>query len=189
LFAGGPAGNERLTATTAALLLVLLAIEGATIVFIGRLLGMHMFVGLLLIPPVLLKMGSTGYRFVRYYTGSAPYRAKGPPVLVLRVIAPMVVATTAAVLASGVALMFAGPADRSTLLPIHKITFFVWLGFTGIHVLGHLPALAPLFRSERSAGSHRLEGQAGRDLALLASLMAGIVLAILLIPRFAAWLG
>ena len=188
LLAGGPAGNEHLTAATAALLLVLLAIEGVTIVFIGRLLGMHMFVGLLLVPPVLLKMGSTGYRFVRYYTGSPPYRAKGPPVLVLRAIAPLVIASTIVVLVSGIALMLAGPADRGTLLPIHKVSFFVWIAFTGVHVLGHLPALAPLFRSEREA-ARVPAGQVGRDLVLAGSLVAGGVLAVLLIPRFAVWLG
>src|SRR6266700_2655738 len=45
----------------------------------GRLPGLHMFVGLLLIPPVALKLASTGYRFVRYYTASPAYRRKAPP--------------------------------------------------------------------------------------------------------------
>jgi hypothetical protein len=150
---------------------------------------MHMFVGLLLIPPVLLKMGSTGYRFARYYTGSPAYRAKGPPMFVLRAIAPIVVASTVLVLASGIALMLAGPADRGTLLPIHKVSFIVWVAFTGLHVLGHLPGLAPLFRNEREAAAHRPAGQAGRDLALAASVAAGVVLAVLLIPLFAPWIG
>jgi hypothetical protein len=38
-----------------------------TIVGIGQLLNVHLFLGMLLIGPVALKMGSTGYRFVRYY--------------------------------------------------------------------------------------------------------------------------
>lgn len=70
-------GNERLTAMTGAVLLVLLAAEGATILRIHQLLTVHFFIGMLLIGPVLLKMGSTGYRFVRYYTGSAEYVRKG----------------------------------------------------------------------------------------------------------------
>ena len=65
----GVAGNARLTGGVAAALLVLLAAEGATIPFIGQLLGPHIFIGMLLIPPVLLKLGSTGYRFARYYSG------------------------------------------------------------------------------------------------------------------------
>jgi hypothetical protein len=44
-------GDSRLTASTAALLLVLLAAEGATIPFVGRLLGPHVVLGLVLVPP------------------------------------------------------------------------------------------------------------------------------------------
>ena len=39
------AGNERLTATTALLLLVLLAAEGVTILAIGPLLSEHIVIG------------------------------------------------------------------------------------------------------------------------------------------------
>ena len=50
--AGGVAGNARLTAIVAVALLALLAAEGVTIPFIGKWLGPHMFIGLLLVPPV-----------------------------------------------------------------------------------------------------------------------------------------
>src|SRR3954452_1916596 len=93
----GVAANARLTGALAAALLVLLAAEGATIPFIGRLLGPHIFTGVLRAPPVALKMASTGYRFARYYTHDGPYVAKGPPPVVLRVLAPGVVLTTGAV--------------------------------------------------------------------------------------------
>jgi hypothetical protein len=43
-------GNERLTAVTGAALLVLLAVIGVTIVRIGQLLSVHLFVGILVIP-------------------------------------------------------------------------------------------------------------------------------------------
>ena len=71
---GGAEGNERLTAITGAVLLVLLAVEGYTIPRIGRLLTLHVFLGMLLLGPVTLKAGSVLYRFARYYTGSEPYR-------------------------------------------------------------------------------------------------------------------
>jgi hypothetical protein len=45
---------------------------------IGQLLWLHMFLGLLLIRPVALKLASTGYRFVRYYTANPRYHPKGP---------------------------------------------------------------------------------------------------------------
>src|SRR5271156_6514170 len=107
LAAGGTAGNERLTAVTGAVLIVLLAVIGVTIISISQLLWVHLFVGMLLIGPVVLKLGSTGYRFVRYYTGNPRYRRVGPPPTLLRVIAPIVVLTTIVVLVSGVALLFA----------------------------------------------------------------------------------
>ena len=59
----GPNGNARLTGMTAIVLIVLLAVEGVTILFLRPLLSVHIFVGMLLIPPVLLKLVSTGWRF------------------------------------------------------------------------------------------------------------------------------
>src|ERR1700685_2891935 len=105
LSAGGTAGNERLTAVTGAVLIVLLAVIGVTIISLSQLLWVHLFVGVLLIGPLMLKLASTGYRFVRYYTRDAAYRHVGPPALPLRLIAPIVVLSTVVVFASGVALL------------------------------------------------------------------------------------
>jgi hypothetical protein len=191
LTAGGTTGNERLTVVTGVVLIALLAVIGVTIISLRQLLWVHLFVGVLLIGPVALKLGSTGYRFVRYYTGKPAYRRVGPPATLLRVIAPMVVLSTAVVFASGVALLFAGPQSRDTLLPIHKVSFFVWLGFTAIHILGHLPAIPAALRADygRPADwSHDVTGRAGRTLSLASALTAGLVVAILVIPQFAPWL-
>ena len=99
---GGVDGNERLTASTAVVLLVLLALEGATLVSVRQLLVPHVFLGFLLIPPIGLKLGSTGWRLLRYYRGSEPYVRRGPPHPFLRVVvAPLVVVSTAALFASG----------------------------------------------------------------------------------------
>ena len=76
---GGADGNERLTAATGAVLLVLFAAEGFTILSIHQLITVHFFLGMLLIGPVLLKAATVCYRFVRYYTGAPEYRRKGPP--------------------------------------------------------------------------------------------------------------
>jgi hypothetical protein len=62
----GVNGNERLTAMTGALLLVGFAVEGFTVLQVRQMLVLHVLVGALLIGPVLLKIASTGYRFVRY---------------------------------------------------------------------------------------------------------------------------
>jgi hypothetical protein len=188
---GGTAGNELLTTATGAALLVLLAVLGVTIIRIGQLLWLHLFLGMLLIGPLALKLGSTGYRFVRYYSGSITYRRKGPPPLLARVMGPIVVISTLIVFASGVALLFVGPSSRDTLLPIHKLTFFVWLAFMGLHVLIHLPSILPALRSDYGRASElgaQVTGRSGRVLALAAALVAGLVLAVLVIPEFGAWL-
>src|SRR5258707_561095 len=91
---GGTEGNELLTSATAVVLTGLLAAEGFTILNMRGLLSAHMFVGLVLIPPILVKLGSTGYRFARYYTHSRTYQAKGPPFAALRLLAPVLVAST-----------------------------------------------------------------------------------------------
>jgi hypothetical protein len=76
----GVAANERLTAVNGALLLLLLAAMGVTVLSVRRLLPEHYVLGFVLIPPLALKAATTGYRFGRYYTGASTYRSAGPPV-------------------------------------------------------------------------------------------------------------
>ncbi len=193
LFGGGPAGNEQLTATLGAILILLFGVLGITILLIGRLLTIHMFVGLLLLGPIGVKLASTGYRFARYYAHSAEYRRKGPPNPLMRGIAPFVVLTTIAVFASGIVLMLEGPAHRAGWGEIHKASFILWIGFTGLHVLGHvleLPASLRATKSTQIRGYRRstaANGAAGRWIALAGGLAGGLVLAIALVPQFSAW--
>jgi hypothetical protein len=190
LFAGGTKGNELLTSATGAVLIVLLAVIGITIIRIGSLLSVHLFVGMLLVGPLALKLASTGYRFVRYYTHNPRYRAEGPPITPLRVLAPILVISTLVVFASGIALLFVGPGSRGTLLPIHKVSFFVWVAVTTLHVLGHLPTVARGLQSDYApvSGLGAPAGRDGRLLSIAGALIAGVVLAILLIPEFGPWL-
>lgn len=187
---GGPDGNEQLTAATGVVLLVLLAALGVTIVFIGQLLSEHLFLGLLLLGPVALKTASTGYRFMRYYTHNREYVRRGPPEMWLRLLAPAVVVSTVAVFASGIWLMIVGPANRDPALLVHKVTFFLWLGATGLHVLGHLVELPGALRGDHMEGlrfGQSRNGGAGRTLALAGAIVGGLVLAIALIPEFSTW--
>ena len=181
---GGTRGNQQLTSLTGATLVVLLAVLGVTIVRIGQLTWLHLFLGLVLLGPIAVKLTSTGYRFVRYYTNDAAYRSQGPPETSLRMLAPLVVASTLVVFISGMLLLLAGPRGRDRLLPLHKISFIVWLVFTGLHVLGHLPRMARDLRTIPDS-----PGAAGRWIALAGSLVAGVVVAVALIPQFAAWTG
>jgi hypothetical protein len=191
LTAGGTAGNERLTAATGIVLIVLLAALGVTIIMIRPLISEHMFLGILLIPPVVLKMASSGYRFVRYYTSNPAYRRKGPPAMPIRLLAPLVVISTVAVFASGVALLLLAPSSRGSLSLIHKASFIVWIAVTAIHVLAHLPDLPRALQTKHKIQPELDEygtGRAGRVLSLSGALVAGLILAILYIPRFAPWL-
>jgi hypothetical protein len=185
----GVAGNARLTGTAAAVLLVLLAAEGATIPFIGSLLEPHVFIGMLLIGPVLLKLSSTGYRFARYYTGSGPYARKGPPHVALRLLAPGVVLTTLALFGTGVALLVDGPPSN-TLVFLHKLSFIAWVALMTLHVLGHLlevPSLAAADWRRSGPREARLAGAGARTLALGTSLLAGAALAVLTFSAAAPW--
>jgi hypothetical protein len=187
---GGAAGNERLTAMTGAVLLILLAAEGFTILSVHQMLTLHFFLGMLLVGPVLLKLGSTIYRFARYYTGSEPYVRKGPPTLLLRLLGPVVVTTSVGVIGSGVVLAYVGPGQSLWLLA-HKAFFFLWFGAMTIHVLAYAPKLPRLLtttsRGTNQAGPDHapasrvhaaLAGAGRRWLALTGSLAVGLLLAL-----------
>ena len=184
---GGTAGNELLTSMTGALLIVLLAVLGITILRIHQLIWLHLFLGLVLLGPITVKMGSTGYRFARYYTQNPAYRSRAREPL-MRLTAPIVVASTLVVFATGILLLIAGPSGRGQYLFLHKASFVIWLAVTAVHVLGHLVdlrrSLVP--KHELSGLSGSSPGAAGRWLALASALVAGLVLAIVLIPQFAA---
>jgi hypothetical protein len=202
----GTEGNERLTAMTGSVLLVLLLVECYTILRIGRLLTLHVFLGMLLLGPVALKAGSVLYRFVRYYTGSEPYRRKGPPMLLLRLIGPVIMVLTACVFGSGIMLAVTGPGD-GPWLTVHRISFIAWAFFITIHVLAHVWRLPRLLAAEArgaampqgdtdehaAAGRHarravEVLGGRGTRLALLtASLLAGLVIALLTVHLAGNW--
>lgn len=187
LFAGGTDGNERLTATTAAVLLVLLAVEGATLLSIRSMLSVHVFVGMLLIPPVVLKLGATGYRFVRYYAGVREYRLKGPPAMVMRMlVAPTVVASTAGLFATGVALLVVGP-ERGFLLGLHKASFVVWFFAMTVHVIAYVFRLPRLVHADLSA-TEGVPGMALRHGLLVGTLVAGLTLALATFSLAEPWI-
>ncbi len=201
LLGGGTAGNERLTAVTGVVLMALLAVIGVTLLRLHQLLWVHLFVGMLLIGPVFLKMGSTGYRFTRYYTHEPRYRRKGPPETAMRVLAPLVVISTVIVFVSGVALLLVGPSSRHDLLPVHKVSFIVWAVVMSLHVLGHLLELPRAVGVRRETMSYvngggaswqrtpMRAGGAGRALSLSAALLGGLALTLALVPQYAPWIN
>jgi hypothetical protein len=189
--ADGAAGNERLTALTGAVLLVGFAAEGVTILALGRLLTLHFFLGMLLIGPVTLKICSTCYRFARYYAGAGPYVRKGPPAPLLRVLGPLVIITSLAVLGTGVALAVAGPRADHWLL-LHKASFVLWFGVLAIHVLAYawrLPRMLLGTPGGTTGGMAAVPGNWFRWLLVGVSLLGGLLIALLTVHLATPWLA
>lgn len=156
-------------------LLPLLVLEGATLLNIRSLLTVHAFVGMLLIPVVALKVGSTGWRMLRYYRGGEAYMLRGPPHPVLRMIAaPVLVASTIILFGTGIWLLTVDQTE-GTLVGLHKATFVVWVGAFGLHVLARL---VPALRAVRT----RVPGLPLRLGIATLSLVAGLALATATLP-------
>jgi hypothetical protein len=207
---------------TGAVLLVLLAVEGYTILRIGRLLTLHVFLGMLLLGPVTLKAGSVLYRFARYYTGSEPYRRKGPPAPLLRVIGPINMLLTACVFGTGIMLAVTGPSNYggpTGWLQLHRLSFIAWLFFMAVHVLAYVWRLPAILAAEArgvslpeggpggqtggqaggqtggqtGVGRHArraaavLGGRGTRLALLVASILAGLVIALLTVHLTGKW--
>ena len=190
---GGADGNERLTAATGAVLLVLFAAEGVTILFIHQLITVHFFLGMLLLGPVALKVATVCYRFFRYYTGAREYRRKGPPAPLLRLLGPFVLGTSVGVLGTGVMLGVTGSAAGPWLF-LHKAFFVLWFGVMSIHVLAYAWRLPKIIGSDLGgSGFNRartvLAGRSTRWLLVTASILCGLVIALMTVHLAAPWVG
>ena len=177
---GGPAGNAVLTAWTGLVLLVLFVAELLTLLNIRGLITCHVAIGALLVPPALVKTGATMWRLVGYYRGNAAYTRAGPPPVLLRLLGPLVVLSTLALLATGALLVLIGdpksqhvfvtlPLLRVNWVTLHQITFVVlgdrdrpppaWTSGPGVTPHGGPPqrrsragASAPTWRRHHCAG-------------------------------------
>ena len=190
---GGPAGNAHLTAWTGLLLLVLFLAELVTLLDVHGLISWHVVLGVLLVPPALLKSATTGWRIVRYYTGNHDYRASGPPPALLRVLGPLVILSTLAVLGTGLALIALGP-DRSRqgfltvvghplgALTLHQASFIVWAVATGLHTLGRLVPAVQIVSSRQTR-----PGRYGRVAVLVATLAVAAVAAAFVLSVSGSW--
>lgn len=166
--------NARLTALTGSVLLVLLFLEGVTVLQVGPLIVPHMVIGAALLAPVLLKLSTTGWKILRYYTRSPEYVREGPPPLLRRLLAPVVMVTTVGLLGTGVVLMLDGPSASSRWTFLHKGFFVVWFAAMALHVLVHVARTARAVTLEYVA--RRPDALPGRGVRLLA-LVGMLVLA------------
>ena len=154
----GTAQNERWTAWAGAALFAMLFAEGLTIVMMWTGIGpdllvvrakpLHFVIGLALFVPVAQKLASTGYRFAKYYTGDPAYKQAGPPTLLLRVIAPVLVLLTAEVLLTGLVAVMTEGTLRHQLEELHELGFYAWFVFAAIHVVAYVRRVPRLVRAD-----------------------------------------
>jgi hypothetical protein len=179
------------------LILPLFTAELVTLLSLEGLLSWHIAIGVILIPPALVKTASTGWRILRYYAGAEVYRQAGPPPLLLRVLGPLVVLTTLSLLGTGVLLLLVGPSGAFTplvtvvgqpisVLTLHQASTLAWAVATGLHVLGRLVPAVQLAMSSRSQ-----DPPAGRWLrtGVLVGTLALAALAAVIALSFGHWSG
>jgi hypothetical protein len=185
-----PAGNQRLTAMTGAVLLVLFVAECLTIFHLQRWLTLHVFLGMLLLGPVCLKIGSTLWRFTRYYTGSAAYVRRGPPAPLQRVTGPLVILTTVAVFGTGIMLIVEGNGPNGwNWIHLHRLSFLAWAAVMVIHLGSYLPKLPRLLSGRVEPARRVLAARPTRWLLLCGSLAAGLALALATYHLAGPWGG
>ena len=173
----GVEANARLIGYASVALVIPLAAEVITGIRPGLLA--HALIGFLLVPIVSLKLGSVGYRFVRYYAGDLHYRAAGPPELVMRLIAPALVLVTLALFATGIELWLFGLRFGDQWLTWHKAAFVVWFLATVFHVLAYVRRAPELAVAD---SRDRLRGALARRSLLVGSLVLGAALAVAMLP-------
>jgi hypothetical protein len=173
----GAEGNARLTGYAAVALLIPLGAEVVTGIRPGLLA--HAMIGFLLVPPVLVKLGSVGYRFARYYRGAPAYRAGGPPDPVLRLLAPALVVLTVLLFATGIELWFFGFRFGEQWLTWHKATFVLWVLAMAVHVVAYLWRAPELAIAD---SRDRLRGATARRSLVVGSLLLGAALVVAMLP-------
>ena len=186
--AWGPPGNERLTTSVGLVLVVLLAAEALTTISLHTYLSVHIFLGMLLLAPVVLKLATTGWRFMRYYTNNRPYRLEGPPKLLLRLLAPLLVASTLTLFGSGVALILVGHGG-GPLPTLHAASFAVWGALMVIHILAYLARALRVGPADwRPHATVIVAGARSRRATVMGALLAGVIIALATYPTQQSWL-
>lgn len=178
--------NERLTAFAGAILLVLIVIELAITANLHALISFHIFIGVLLAGPLMVKMSSVGYRFFRFYTGHPAFLEKGAPNVWLRLLAPFLIVVTLLVFISGFALALVGPLHIGLLLKIHAVSVALWLPLLAVHVYAHVRRVPRLIASDWRSERH-IPGRSSRLGVNVLGLILGGIAAVIVIPISAPW--
>lgn len=186
-----PDGNERLTAAVGLLLLVPIVVELVSVLLgVHTFMSPHVFVGLLLIPPIVVKLASTGWRFARYYLRSDDYVAHGAPQLAMRLLAPLLVAATVVLFASGVAMGLLHGHSLVVARRLHGPASVVWIVLVGVHVLVYLKRSLIKGTEDMATPSRAsVRGARGRAYLLVVAVAAGFAVAVATVPAQHHWVN
>lgn len=170
----GVVANARLTALSGAVLVVLFSAVGVTLLDTRGLIDWHAGIGIASAVVVTGKLASTAYRFARYYRRDGRYVASGPPRLPMRVLAPLLVLATVAVIVTGIVTIY---EPTALWLTLHKGSFIAWIGLAALHVgvyVWRLPKVvgAPRGNRRRATGSPVLTVTIVLAVVVLATLVA-----------------
>jgi hypothetical protein len=183
-----PLGNARLTALVGVLLLAPVLVELATIVLgVHSFMSLHVFVGLALIPVVLLKLASTGWRFARYYTRSVAYVDHGAPQLAMRVLAPLFVVATVVLFASGVGMGLLHGHGLAVARRLHGPASVAWLVLFGIHALVYLRQAVTGSGRELDPAAPPVPGRRRRGYLIATAVAAGLLVGVATVPAQHHW--
>jgi hypothetical protein len=178
----GVRANARLTGLTGLLVLLLIVVEVVTVVLKSPgVLAVHLAVGLVLVPLVVLKLGSVSWRFAKYCLGFDAYRQKGPPPLGLRLLGPALILLTITILVSGVLLLVGPGLLHDGAFAVHKVVFYPWLLAVLLHVFAHIRGAVVVASPDlvRRAGD-AVPGVRNRLAVVVTCAAVGVLLAVML---------
>lgn len=179
--------NEQLIALAGLVLLPLIAVEIASALYLRTLMPIHVFVGIVLVGPLLVKLWSTGLRFARYYLGSPDYVQAGPPLLALRLLAPLLVADTIVLVGTGIALVAVGPASAGSLVGLHNVSALVFIPVATLHVGAYIARSTRLTLAPPRRDAAQTSRGWRQNMVNIVAIAGGMVAAVLLMPLGSQW--
>jgi hypothetical protein len=179
-----------LTAIVGVLLLGPVVVELATVLLgVHSFMSLHVFVGLALIRPVLLKLASTGWRFGRYYTRKDAYVEHGAPQIAMRLLAPLFVGATVVLFSSGVAMGILHGHALAVARRLHGPASVVWLVLFAVHALAYLKRALVSSSREISAAGRSVPGRRRRGYVIATAVAFGLIVGAVTVPAQHHWVG
>jgi hypothetical protein len=149
--------------------------------FFDPLRQVHFAVGFAIIPLLLVKLSSTGRRAVGYYLRREPYRSGGPPQLIPRLLAPLLVVSAVVATITGVVLWALG-RQRGVWATLHTDSVVVLAVVLALHTLTYI-----LRALRASSGSIVAAETTREERIMLWTLAAALVAAVLAIGVEPPW--